>query len=338
MPVTTQIRYAKTWQHSVNQEVFWLTTNAAFYQKVIRKIVTSLLGFANSAWTCWKSSDGSAVGTSAVSVGASNWAADTNLIWGATNGVNAHSWIVLAQSGLGGAQVLISLLGAGAASTVGKVAFSPGGLYTGGTRGDTDPTATDEITLVAAGGQLIAPSSAVYFLRSVVHASMSADGQCTRIWISGFQGIVTTGLIFDRLFDGPTDQPNPLFMYYAANDTAAFPTNASNFQSTVGKSYINGASADLILVSGAGQRDNWSLGQTLGNYHNDYSKKWPVIPVGTSSATRGAAGLTGTFYDLWHASTLLVPGACLGSQRKGVCVGGSLVFPWDGSANPKMGA
>jgi hypothetical protein len=155
LAITTQIRYAKTWQHSVNDECYFQTTNAAFFQNIVRKIVTKLLGFATSAWTAWKASDSVAVVS-----GSSNWDADTDLVWGATNGVNAHSWIVLAQAGLGGAQLLISLLGASSGSTVGKVAISPGGLYglngqpTGTTT--TDPGADDEIVLIAAGGQLLA--------------------------------------------------------------------------------------------------------------------------------------------------------------------------------------
>lgn len=332
MAVTTQLRLAKTWQFSVNQDVFWQASNAAFYRAIIRKIPVSMMGVATSPWSCWKSCDSTAVAT-----GSSNWDADTDLVWGATNAVNAHSWIVLAQAGLGGAQVLISLLGAGSPTTIGRIAVSPGGLYTGGTT-TTDPTATDEIVLVAAGGQIIAPSTASYFLRSVVHYAQSADGQCSRLWISAFQGIATTVLIFDKLFDGPYDQPNPLFFYALSQDTACLAS--TNFQSVGGKSRINSIEATVFMTT-EGARDAYLLSNgapAMGAYHHDYSKRWPVMGVGSMVYTRGAAGRAGVFYDLWLTSSLLHCGATLGSQRKGVVVGGGIAFPWDGTANPKLGA
>lgn len=334
MPVTTQIRLGKGWQFNVNQEDIYQATNAAFYRSIVRKIATSLLGFTSIPWTCWKSCD-----STAVSTGSSNWTADTSLVWGTTNGSNAHSWIVLAQSGLGGAQILLSLLGTSSPLYIGKLAVSPGGLYTGGTT-TTDPTATDEITLISAGNNIIAPST-VTFGRSVCHAMMSTDGQCTRLLMSAFNGIFSNVWIFDKLFDGPTGYTNPVYFFAGVADGHAA-TNAM-FATTAGKMLINGVVVDVVL-STEGLRDAYILTAnptgtgTLGDYPSDVSKKWPVMPCGGVTYTRGGGGKVGAFYDLFLASNLLTAGTVLGTQAKGIVVGSSgLSMPWDGSVNPKMG-
>lgn len=68
------------------------------------------------------------------------------------NATSAQSWIVLEHSGMGGAEILFAYQGG--STNVLKIAISPGGLWTIAGTATFQPTATDELIIMAAGTTL----------------------------------------------------------------------------------------------------------------------------------------------------------------------------------------
>jgi hypothetical protein len=100
------------WQFNVNQDVGGYGVEHEDCADLLYKIKQALTTFGSVPWTVWGSCDGAGgFGNNDLN---DRWTADstyTKLKWAASG---AHSWIVLEQSGLGGAQLCIDLLNANA--------------------------------------------------------------------------------------------------------------------------------------------------------------------------------------------------------------------------------
>ena len=322
------------WQFNVNQDVGGTGVLRTDCADLLYKIKQALKTFGSMPWAVWGSSD---------SVGAGNndsndrWTYDatyTKLVWVASTGV--HSWIVLEQAGLGGAQVCIDLIDATLANTYNcTLVFSPGGNFgavgSGGTGADgttsVRPTAGDEITVISVAAY--GASTAAFYSKGL-HVMQSSDGQCTRV-------------LFCR------DNATPLFWIFdkAKNPIAAWTSpymvgmkGASGVTEVCTYANFNDA-ASLITKYGTTSVTNYmtsafyvsgSVGENQ-TYPDDNTNEWPINSIGLASLTAAhRGGRKGEVFDLWWGST----GAQIGTTypetgTKLFAQFGHLIFPWNGT-------
>jgi len=316
----------KTWQFNVNQILKTVGASNTNFKQLMLALVNSLLNFTTNPWTCVGSSDGS---TSNLS-GTNLWSGNSALVWANSNGTS-HSWIVLKNlTGLGTYQILISLVGSGATGGPNWcLRASPGGNYTGGSASN-DPTATDEMTIASSAAWTDTNiSGGSVGVRVALHAMMSTDGQCTRIFHTTNQGMVNGILMIEKLTDSGVSAPVAILSLGGGSTQVTFGnflTSSSNWRMLVGS----------VTVSGRGTAEGTSTSPLVNdssdgtNFMSDVDETWPVTPMGLVGVTRGGIGALGTFQDLWIASSNLLLGSMLTTDKKFVSLS-PLVVPWSGA-------
>lgn len=313
----------KTWLYAVNQAVGSGVDPYAANRNYLWTLKETLKGFATNPWTVWGSCDNSNVDNGG---GTDYWVTQNNLNWN-TDG-NAHSWIVLRQTGLGANVYLcIDLNGAnswpGSATfslTLSQVTFAADGTTTNA------PTTTDGINLSARehGG-----NSSTGGWTGYMHVWQSNDGECTR-WILNRGGNVYNLTIMDKVKDPFSSWSVPVAFGQRGDDTntgrAAFGvwndsaplqgrlggTNFSNYLTCEGWSSIIGA--ELTVA-------------------DEDTGDWPIMPMGLASATVGFRGYyKGSLYDLWWGATALTTGDTYpDNATKQFVQFDDMIFPWNGT-------
>jgi hypothetical protein len=325
----------KTWLYNVNQDAGGTGVVLSDNQNCMLKIKNALIGFSSVPWTVWGSCNGA--GVFGNNDGVDRWAAIANLVWAAA--ASNHSWIVLEQAGLGGAQMCIDLSNAG--SSIITLSWSPGGQFGAGGSGGTGvdgtatarPTAGDELNIISAttwGG-----NSAAYYTKGL-HVMQSSDGQCTRVLLC--MANVCSGVWFFEKAKNPiTAWTAPYFAGAAGSAASAEVVTYVNWNDSarVYTRYPTGTTSVGYYMTSA-----FYGAATVGEnqtYPDDNTLEWPMNSIGLASLTathRG--GRKGEVFDLWWGSTAPQIGATYPEDgTKQFAQFGHLIFPWDGASTPK---
>lgn len=314
---------SKSWVYLANQTIPAQGTTLATKQKMLRAIKNGLKGFASAPWTHVASSD-----SVATSSGTDLWDADTDLVW--ANAGSAHSWIVLAQTGIAaGFQLLISCEGADANGRTLTIVVSPSVGFTGGTI-TARPTASDEVVIISNVHWEGSFSSNVQF---VFHLAHSTDGQCTRFFIYQANLLVAFG-IFDKAANPVTGWTIPWVGFWFGTGTtpAASLALLTNVATAPIKARL--ASTDFLCwftVEAASGASLSSLTSFLTGA-NDISGEWPIFTIGLISNTVGVKGKHGTVFDLFYGLAASGEGDTYPNDAtKQFVTFGDLVHPWNGT-------
>lgn len=326
--------FAKTWQFQVNQTLSTTGVAATDYQTMVLKIKQLLVGFTTQPWTVVSSSNGT--GTAGNS---DNWTSTANIVW-AASGSN-HSWIVLAQSGIGsGFQLCIDLC-SGTKSNA-TISFSPNAGFTGGTA-TAGPTATDEVFLIGtahnSAGAFLGTLNGSSCFQAELHAIQSTDGQCTRFWLETCSSNEITS--FFALFDKPnnpvTGSPgwaNPCVGIWSTTLMSMANFNVSSANGCKGRA--NGVVMPLFLTAmghGAGPVVSRQMAPST------FAQEFPFSAIGLFSNTTSAIGRHGSLFDLWWCSGMyqggnnspFINGRAFYQSGISLRVVGQLLVPWNRS-------
>lgn len=310
----------KTWQFNVNQLIAYtgnlLDTNRLFHLTY----KNTLTGFASSPWAMRYSCNSVTAGTPGDGVDRLTTAA--NFVFG--NIGAAHSWYVLRQTGTGSnTELLVSLESASSNGQSAFIAMSPNAGFTGGST-TLKPTATDSVTMYSGTGWLI-NGTPTYRL----HAQLSTDGQCTRIF--NYDGGTTRNvLIIDKPYLPTAGWSNPVVGFAAVGSALL----ASYMCSPLGNlsANINGTPS-LIMATSEGVASQLLSANTACLLANEISGEWPMFPAGIASITTGTRGRHGTFQDLWFGSNNVNSGDTYpNSPSNEFAQFSNLILPWNGSA------
>jgi hypothetical protein len=318
MPFTKE----KTWQYSVNNTVAALGAITTTHARLLRSIKNTLLAFGTLPWTVVGSSNSVAAGLDAVD----RWAADGNLVW--ANEGNAHSWIVLKQTGIGSNfQLLINCSPADTWNRVVNVIASPNAGFTGGST-TARPTATDEVDLNVSNNEYWAGSHSADG-QFVYHVMQSTDGQCTRI-LTARAGAVCGFWLLDKAKNPVTGWTYP-FVGIVKGDTTGDVATIATLAATSAK--FAGWGTAYMNMYATHEVANSNNIPTLSTVPNDLSTKYPVFPIGLLSETAGQRGRHGDLFDLWWGLTAVATGDFYpGDASKQFVQLGDVIFPWNGGA------
>jgi hypothetical protein len=327
----------KTYQFNVNNAVLTGATPVNQQKTRLRALKNKLIGFGQAPWAMGYSCNGTVAGSAGD--GVDHWAADSDVVWATAEGT-AHSWVVLAQTGVGaGFQICIACVTSGNGDGL-TVRMSPSAGFTGGTTTAT-PTAADQVTLalgtdvtVASGtykGWNPLPANGVV---DVMNVMQSTDGAVTRVlW---YANSAAPALWCLELASSPVSGwPAPSvvgLVKSTGNNTADFPTYANLVALTTDsqrKHHALGASAMNLVwtTEGCG-------GQTIGQRQtvaNDLDGNYPVTPMGYESETTANRGRHGLAIDTWAVSTTNGPGDTYPADAsRQFVVHGNFLHPWNG--------
>lgn len=307
----------KSWQFNVNQTTATSGTLATDCKSVMYKLKTSLTGFSTSPWTVVSSSDGSTYGAS------DKWTSSSTLVWNSSG--NAHSWIVLQQTGINGSgttQICIDLLSSNASNTyLFSINFSPNaGFVTGGTL-TARPTATDEYSLTS---QTWYPNTAA---SSVLHVQQSSTGDCTR-WFVFSGGTIYSSCIIDTMYSDSAMSYKGVFSYLQN------PLYSNVYTSTAIFEGFNGASGGTKFPAYVGVESISSSAVPAMNSGaiSDFSGGYPICPISLHSTTAGSRGRLGRLSDIFIGSSAIATGSGYPSSGANTFAQfGAYVIPWNGS-------
>lgn len=328
----------KTWQYSVNQTLPLEGSNADTCRRYLYSLKQALKAFGSSPWTV-VASCGYRDGSTWTCDSADNWNVIGALVWNYPSPSVNHSWIVLAQPGLGtNTAICIDLYYYSSYESYCYVYMFPTGIVTPGSL-TLRPSAPDEFQLNSGiseghGGSYATGNTS----RTVLHVMQSTDGECTRI-IACRQNCVPAFWIFDKVKDPIAAWTWPVIsaVYgdpnYGVQDRPTYSYWNDSCSRLRGR--ISGDWCNFYMTS-EGYTDAM-LGEKFITPDDD-TGEWPLCPMGLSSTTSGHMGARkGVVRDLWWTSTALNDGDTLPSDgSKTFAVFGDMVFPWDGSSVPKM--
>jgi len=313
----------KTWQFDTNNDHDHNSDVDTNVRQILLIIKDIMVGFTTSAWAVQYSCDASVAGVAGD--GVDRWSTVADVTPG--NPGNAHSWIVLSQTGLNGMEVCFDYeVGASVEKITIAISFTGG--FTGGTTTNR-PTATDEFEWL---------NQADFFdglgdVPAPVHGMMSTDGEVTRIIITEGNSI-DHYLTFEKLKDSVDNWSTPYVFFYA--------TDLSNFTRTFGTTSTEGGTSSfggnivpLQKMSTEFFRDapaGETQGTTSVSSQSDFSGEFNMYPVGYYVNTPPYRGRHGEFFDLFMVPDAMGSGEMLPSTGTTVWIAfGILLFPWDGT-------
>lgn len=282
------IALEKTWQTNVNQAF-----SSANLRDALRVgIKDALLGFALNPWVCKYSCgfNGSSQVAGVAGDGVDRWNAATALVWA----TGVHSWIVLENAD--GVQICIDLnVGTGTAWTTAGFYASFSAGFTGGTT-SARPTATDEITMNTVSTGWGGNTATAHR----VHVAMSTDGEQTRVAVFA-AGNCCGFIIVDRMKLPRPEITHP-FVVGCLNSTAnANVTTVANLWTGTGLRTRFGAITASSSISGEGV--GGGLVGAVVTTADDINGSYLLGRMGIFSATAGARGPHGQFYDMFWGGT-----------------------------------
>ena len=300
----------RTWQYNVNQQTPTSGTLATDRSALLYKIKAALTGFASSPWTVVKSSNGVTAGA------ADYWASPANLT-GAASG-NAHSWIVLQQSGITGGPLQLCLdLGSSDQAYI-YTLMSYAGFNTGGTITNR-PTATDEQAIW---------NPAQWFASAgdtVLHVLQSTDGRSTRV-VSMIASTIRNLWMVEDVADSPLTY----------RGVCSFAGQVSTISNYLGTALFWGRFGAIPLTAFVGTEvyKNVAAAEANSGAVSDITNAYPITPLSLHSETPSAKGRLGRLVDLWFGSPALVLGStypATPADREFIHMK-PFVMPWNGSA------
>ncbi len=331
-----------TWQFNVNQFSKDTSGTTANNRLLLLKIKNSFLSFGSSPWTVVGSSNSVAAGLDAVD----RWAAASNIVFNSAG--NAHSWIVLKQTGLGSNfQILLDCNNTDTASLTVLMSMSAG--FSGGSI-TAAPTAADSITVRSQSAYGAPGTGGGNVFASIVHAMQSTDGYGTTIIItraggpdgvgspigtepSGVCGVWHFGFAKNPL---PT-WSNPIIGWVRGDSSTSGLTPGSGIASfgtyTLSSTIVSMHNSTAISMRATCEGFGTSLLLEALPIPNEIDGKRPFYPIGMYSLTSGLRGRTGEVQDIYFAPLEYGHLSCYedidGNTRKFIQFE-NMVFPWDG--------
>lgn len=240
-----------------------------------------------------------------------------------------HSWIVLRQPEIApNFSVCIDLNATAPASATLVVSWTA--LFSGGTV-SARPTATATSAISVSWG----PAASSF--DTVLHATQSTDGQCTRfVWGCGPAGSGSQSTCRWIEFGVPKDPvagwSSPAYAAWIAF-TGAKPTETD--LSTTAHFYGHSGGVTFVMSAGA-LRDKDDPSGALFSTKNALENAWDLRPISLVSFTPGRTGRHGRLFDLWfaHARGGADPesGHYFPSTSRDFMQFGECVLPWNGAA------
>lgn len=330
---------ATAWQFNVNQAMGGTGSYHHDCASILYAIKQSLITFGTSPWVVWGSADGTALGFGN-NDGVDRWTYDatySKFVWSTI--APGHSWIILEQVGLGGAQFCIDLSNSYSYSLT--ISFSPaggfgapgsGGTGTNGTA-TSKPTAGDEIILLNNTYWGVNTGSNAFYSKGL-HIMQSKDGQCTRV-ILGIVNIGAAMWFFEKAKNPIAAWTAPYFAVVLGSTAMIEQITYSNLNDTANSKTKIGVDTVSMYMTSA-----WYVSATVGenqNYPDDDTLEWPFSTIGLASFTAPHRGpRKGEVFDLWWGSTAPQLGATFPEDgTKQFAQLGHLIFPWDGTTSPK---
>ncbi len=265
-------------------------------------------------------------GTDRIVTAATDWATR------GANATSAQSWIVLEHTGMGGVEILLAYQG-GSANGM-KVAISQGGLWTVAGTATFQPTATDELIIMAAGTSL---DGGVASLDRLWSAWCATDGSKID-WVIARNGAfvhwLRIGLIDPVAIITPAAWAVPAigFRLSAMLHANLFTTASVNARIDGGAGY-QGVTA---YVGCEGYNAGTVPAKVTGASKLQGGAGKLLTPLSLWTETVGADGKIGNMIDIWAGVAANVDGTTYplepaASPRQFIHVG-NFVLPWDGSA------
>ena len=318
----------KTWQFSVNTRVNpggGMASQDASRDTWL-KIKQALVGFASSPWVVRASSGGNGGGGLVASTG-DNWQVLADVVGNSIG--NAHSWIVLRQTGIFPTFDLCIEFDNGYAQSC-HIYHAWGGYNVSSPVTTARPSVNGGTVEVDMG--ICALNEG--YVCSLLHAMQSTDGKCTRVLVAE-KFVVFFAMFFDVPKTPSSGWTHP-YVAYLGN------TGSSSSGSILTFGYLNESHGFVGYVPEAATLATFFLG---AEGHVDYAstKKVscpegetllvPVASVGIVSETAGCTGWHGGLFDMYWAPSYLSSGTFLpGDGKRGSVVLGNVVLPWSGDA------
>lgn len=309
MPLPT---ITKTWQHNVNQALATTSNVVNDAKAALYAIKNSLVSFGSAPWTVVRSSNSTSAGAS------DYWSSASSVVF-ATAG-NAHSWIILQQTGITGGGPTQLLLDCGYTGPGLRLAVSPSGVYAGGTT-TASPTATDNMDLITAGVTYWCPASAV---NMVLNVSMTSTGSSTRFWLlsSGSRWLWTTIDTLDEC------SLNCRMSAFGKGNTLIYADMFSN----AWWGCVNNSGTPIWNYTATQVYNNVMVVGANSGAASNITSAYPMTPLSLYSETANYRGRFGRIPDMWFGSTALANGSAFpASASRTHAQFGPLVVPWNGT-------
>jgi hypothetical protein len=323
----------KTWQFNVNQFIPGTGTTDADNKTTLLAIKNSLIGFSSHPWTV----SGSCNGAGSFGMdGVDRWDAISKIVFN-YNG-NAHSWIVLRQTGMDTLfEVLIDCYNNGSAdSSRLNISWSTSG-FTGGSNTQA-PTALGQVFSLANntfhGSQgFWSPWNSGY--SRMLHVMMSTDGQCTRVLYINIQnpGVIGGLWLFETAKNPVSGWSPAVYVATSYYDSAwkpyydylksattgpgsmtpltakpfngslpSYPYDSRCTPATLGTGIATGTTtgtAGCMGLSFGGDGYASNLFYLARTFHNQINMQLTFGYIPLISNTAGYRGRMGTAYDMW---------------------------------------
>lgn len=313
----------KVWTISANNRITFVSLNDTM-GRYLKGVADFLLAHG---YTC----KGSCDGTTGAMDGVNRWTSVANASVRGANTATANSWMVLTDAN--GCDILLSYVGA--TDDIGRIAYSPGGLYVAAGTPNQTPTATDDQVL-----NTITVIGTDTTLDRIWHGWVDSESKLCRfalfrstanygcaIWgVELLSSRVT--IAFSPTVWGFKYAPNVL---NAGNFESAFSANSKG-----GRTRVNGVSVDIL-----GGYEKFMNATLLWNdirTELQFATGYPMCPLTVGSTTATREGPLGDLYDWWtgRGGAAVIPGdpynqqfIQLGDGSNAQALGG-LVWPWDG--------
>lgn len=325
---------------------------------------TSQLGGSRTPWSCVWSCDGTTGPTSSADH-TNRWSDKTKAATQGATQATAHSYIVLSNAD--GVQLLLENVGATA--DVGRIAYSPGGLYVLAGTTTQSPTATDEVPL-SVGNSLVNATTSLDRVMSIFCRDDSQGWRCclfrssTLIACYGLERIVP--MVSTRTSNPIFSVPYVGYRFTSLNRTTTAtdsPTGGAN-GTAVGTAGNAGAMArvftdvsriirigggEIVLLAGSGSTTSNAGTLNANKPALQNAEGSPLIqPFWQGEKAANMDGFLGYPVDFWscYTSSLTTPavgdlfpgyqqGDNLGGASRSnwyVALGSAMVIPWNNSS------
>ena len=335
----------KTWEYDLNNLTLAdSTTVGNAYESAARRLflIKEILTNGGSTtfttpWTVVSSSDSSTAGASDL------WVDAGDLVWKDDDTSNAHSWIVLRQTGISTTFELLISCQEDQTGNDGKQigAWVAQAGFTGGTT-TVRPTATDERILRDSTSFGYWGSGSVNVAYdSQTNVWMSSDGEITRIVIF-IAGVPTGYWAFEKPKNAVSPWTNPYFatIQGTSNVTTSQLTYALYYDSANMAGQYNNGSAVVntsMYMSGEGFASQ-AAGEAIVD-PDQLTEDYVASAIGIHSLTSNFRGRQGEVTDLWWGYINNADRAGMffpADGSKTFVQIGHLIFPWDGATILKV--
>lgn len=330
MALPTKIR---TYTHSVNNRITYvsLLDTMGRYLYGVKNFLVATLGYVVK-YSC----DGT-TGPSSSSDHTDRWASSANVATRGAGTGNAQSFVVLTDGN--GCDLLITFQGA--SDDVARVAYSPSGVYLPAGTANQQPTATDEVTIVATTSLIASSTSA----DRVWHICGTADKKAFRVFIARSNIMVGAAWGLETITSACVS-PAVLSPAVAGHSSTTFTPATfigAGVQSThaaVARAVVS--SVGVNLLAGFGIEGIASATMLDGvNCELQGSNGALVFPLGLWTTTSGGQGKLGNMIDAYKSGNSKSDGD-VSSDKAWIhltaqsSASAGVIWPWDGTSTPQM--